>query len=218
MVQGAEVVAIIPMKKLADSKRRLAGYMEVDQRGDIVIGMLRRVIMAIQGASVGQVWVVGGDSRVRNLARNLEALWMEDFGRNLNDTLSKSFETVFQRGMSALYVAGDLPFLKASDILSLVKASRQGSNITLAPARRDGGTNSILVPRGLPFQPQLGRRSFSRHVSQAAKLGVSVAICSSPGLGFDLDTGDDLEAYQHMEPGLLERLTSPLKPAREPKV
>jgi 2-phospho-L-lactate guanylyltransferase len=160
---------------------------------------------------------VGGDWRVTNLARNLEALWMEDFGRNLNDTLSKGFETVFQRGMSALYVAGDLPFLKASEILSMVAASRQGNNITLAPARRDGGTNSILVSRGLPFQPQLGRRSFSRHVSQAAKLGISVAICSSPGLGFDLDTGDDLEAYQHMEPGLLERLTAPLKPERETK-
>lgn len=218
MVQGAEVVAVIPMKNLADSKRRLAEYMAVEQRGDIVIGMLRRVIVAIQGATTGPVWVVGGDWRVRNLARNFEALWMEDFARNLNDTLSKAFELVFQRGQSAMYVAGDLPFLKASDILSMVKSSRQGNNITLAPARRDGGTNSILVPRGLPFQPQLGRRSFSRHISQAAKLGISVAICSSPGLGFDLDTGDDLEAYQHMEPGLLERLTSPLKPEREPKL
>ena len=217
MVQGPDVVTVIPMKELADSKRRLAQYMTVEQRGDIVIGMLRRVIVAIQGATTGPVWVVGGDWRVRNLARNFEALWMEDFARNLNDTLSKAFELVFQRGHSALYVAGDLPFLKASDILSMVKSSRQGNNITLAPARRDGGTNSILVPHGLPFQPQLGRRSFSRHISQAAKLGISVAICSSPGLGFDLDTGDDLEAYQHMEPGLLERLTSPLKPEREPK-
>jgi 2-phospho-L-lactate guanylyltransferase len=217
MVQGLDVVAVIPMKELADSKRRLAEYMAADQRGDIVIGMLRRVIVAIQGATTGPVWVVGGDRRVSNLARNFEALWMEDFARNLNDTLSKAFELVFQRGQSALYVAGDLPFLKASDILSMVTASRQGNNITLAPARRDGGTNSILVPHGLPFQPQLGRRSFSRHISQAAKLGISVAICSSPGLGFDLDTGDDLEAYQHMEPGLLERLTSPLKPGREPK-
>lgn len=218
MVQGSDVVAVIPMKKLEDSKRRLSGYMTADQRGDITIGMLRRVIMAIQGATAGPVWVVGGDWRVSNLARNLEALWMEDLARNLNDTLSKAFESVFQRGQSALYVAGDLPFLKTSDILSMVTASRQGNNITLAPARRDGGTNSILVPRGLPFQPQLGRRSFSRHISQAAKLGTSVAICSSPGLGFDLDTGDDLEAYQHMEPGLLERLTSPLKPGREPKL
>jgi hypothetical protein len=35
---------------------------------------------------------------------------------------------------------------------------------------------------------------------------VSVAICYSPGLGFDLDISDDLETFQHMEPGLIERL------------
>jgi TATA-binding protein-associated factor Taf7 len=37
-------------------------------------------------------------------------------------------------------------------------------------------------------------------------MGVSVAICYSPGLGYDLDTIDDLESYEHMEPGLLQRL------------
>jgi 2-phospho-L-lactate guanylyltransferase len=125
----------------------------------------------------------------------------------LNDTLGKAFERASQQGKSALYVPGDLPFIKASDINSLVAASRRLHNITLVPARRDGGTNGILVPLGLVFRPELGRRSFTRHLSQAARLGVSVAICYSPGLSFDLDTLDDLEAYQHMEPGLLQRLS-----------
>ena len=35
-----------------------------------------------------------------------------------------------------------------------------------------------------------------------------MAINSSPGLGFDLDVVDDLETFQHMEPGLLERLST----------
>ena len=34
-----------------------------------------------------------------------------------------------------------------------------------------------------------------------------MAICSSPGLGFDLDIHEDLVAYQHMEPDLKDRLT-----------
>ena len=78
--------------------------------------------------------------------------------------------------------------------------------MVLAPARRDGGTNAMLVPYGIPFKPELGRRSFSKHLAQAAKLETSVAIAYSPGLGFDLDIVDDLESYQHMEPGLVERL------------
>jgi 2-phospho-L-lactate guanylyltransferase len=210
MAKQLDIVAIIPMKPLASGKTRLARGLAPEQRADIVIGMLRRVLMALQGASVDPIWVVGGDDRVRNLTRNFSSLWMADFGRNLNDTLGKAFERAFQQRKSPLYLPGDLPFVKASDIHSLVAASRQLNNITLAPARRDGGTNAILVPHGLAFKPELGRRSFSKHLSQAATLEVSVAVYYSPGLSFDLDTLDDLEAYQHMEPGLLQRLS--LKP------
>ena len=99
-----------------------------------------------------------------------------------------------------------MPFIKPRDIHSLLRSSERGNNITLAPARRDGGTNGILVPNGIPFTPQLGQRSFARHLAQAAAAEVSVAICYSQGLAFDLDTVDDLEAYSHMEPGLLSRL------------
>ncbi len=200
------IVAIIPMKPLARSKTRLSPDRTMDQRADLVVGMLRRVLMALQGASIDMFWVVGGDQRVRNMARNSGGIWLEELGRNLNDTLGKAFDLVMERGGSAMYVAGDLPFLKASDLHSLLRASQRRNNITLAPARRDGGTNAILVPHGIPFRPQLGNNSFRRHMSQAAQMEVSVAICYSPGLGFDLDITDDLETFQHMEPGLLDRL------------
>ena len=168
--------------------------------------MLRRVLMALRGASVDPIWVVGGDDRVKNMARNNGGLWLEELGRNLNDTLGKAIEQAFERGKSALYIAGDLPFVKPSDIHSFIQASRGAGNVTLAPARRDGGTNAILVPCGTFFKPELGRRSFSKHLKQAAKLETSVAIAYSPGLGLDLDVVDDLDSYQHMEPGLLDRL------------
>ncbi len=43
-----------------------------------------------------------------------------------------------------------------------------------------------------------------------------MAICYSPGLGFDLDTVDDLETYEQMEPGLLERLVPHWKASKPP--
>lgn len=201
-------IAIIPMKPLAESKTRLSRKFSPEQRADLSLGMLRRVIMAVRAAGIDIFWVLGGDQRVLSLTRNHGGMWLEDPGRNLNDTVAKAFERVFARGNAGLYVAGDLLFLKASDLHSILQASRRQNNISLAPARRDGGTNAILVPSGIPFRPQLGSRSFLKHLSQAAEIGVSVAICYSPGLGFDLDTVDDLETYEHMEPGLLERLLS----------
>jgi len=202
------IIAVIPMKPLANSKTRLAPHLSPAQRADLVIGMLRRVLSAIRGSSIDMFWVVGGDDRVRNLTQNFDGIWLEELGRNLNDTLAKAFERVFEQRRSALYVAGDLPFLKPSDLHSLLRASQRNNNIALAPARRDRGTNAILVPPDLPFRPELGPRSFPRHLSQAAQLEISVAICYSPGLGFDLDISDDLETYQHMEPDLIDRLVA----------
>ena len=174
------------MKPLSEGKSRLATEMTREQRAELVVGMLRRVIGAIRSADIGLFWVVGGDDRVMHLTRNSDGVWFEELGRDLNDTVTRGF--------------------KPSDVIGLLRSSERGNNITLAPARRDGGTNGIVVPHGIPFMPQLGQRSFARHLAQAASAGISVAISYSQGLGFDLDTIDDLESYEHMEPGLLRRL------------
>ncbi|MBT98777.1 MAG: 2-phospho-L-lactate guanylyltransferase [Dehalococcoidia bacterium] len=211
VTEAHNVVAIIPMKPLSQGKSRLSQDLTEEQRADLVLGMLRRVILAIQGAGVDTVWVVGGDERVQGLVRSLGARWMEELGTDLNDTLKKAFGLAFAEEKSALFVAGDLPFLKPADIHSMMQASRRQGNVTLGPARRDGGTNSILVPLGVPLEPELGQASFMKHLTQAARLETSVAINSSQGIGFDLDVVDDLETFQHMEPGLLERLAEEWK-------
>ena len=132
--------------------------------------------------------------------------WIQDPGTGLNDTLKTVFAQILNSGQSALFLAGDLPFLKSADVYSLIRTSGNQKNIALAPAKKDGGTNGILVPPGIEFEPQMGQRSFAKHLAQAAAAEKSVAIETSDGLGCDLDTTDDLNAYVYMEPGLLERL------------
>ena len=211
VTEANNVIAIIPMKPLSEGKYRLSQDLTSDQRADLVLGLLRRVIVAIRGAGMDTIWVVGGDERVNELTHLLGVDRLEELGTDLNDTLKKAFSLAFEHGKSALFVAGDLPFLKPADIHSMMQASRSQGNVTLAPARRDGGTNSILVPLGVPLEPELGSASFMKHLTQAAQLETSVAINSSQGLGFDLDVVDDLETFQHMEPGLLERLSEELR-------
>ena len=202
------LVAIVPMKPLANGKTRLAHRYAPAQRAGLVMGMLCRVISAIQGASISKLWVVGGDQQVRDKAEKLGCLWLEELGCDLNDTLGKALDRAFLGDAPGLYMAGDLPFLKPSDVHYMLQASRRCENITLAPARRDGGTNAMLLPPGVDFRPQLGYRSFTKHISQAAALNNTVAICSSLGLGFDLDTAEDLETFEHMDPGFLGRFTA----------
>ncbi|MYC33498.1 MAG: 2-phospho-L-lactate guanylyltransferase [Chloroflexi bacterium] len=202
------VLPVVPMKPLSQCKTRLERIMGPQDREDLTIGMLRRVLLAIRGAGVDPFWVIGGDDRIRNLSRTLGAVWMEDLGRNLNDTITKAFESARLREVSALYLPGDLPFIRPADIHQLIRSAQHQHNVTLSPARRDGGTNAILVPYDLIpyFRPELGSNSFRKHVGTAARMGVSVAFYYSGGMGFDLDDGSDLDEYEHMEPGLLERL------------
>ena len=184
-----EIIAIVPMKPLAEGKSRLARALSAEERANISLGMLFRVLSALKGASIESVWVVGGDDRVGELAKSLGGTWLEELGSDLNDTLGKAIARAFEQGGSALYVAGDLPFVKASDVHSFMQASRGAGNVTLAPARRDGGTNAMLIPHGVNFQPELGRMSFSKHLAQAARLETSVAIAYSPRPGAGLGPG-----------------------------
>ena len=207
MQDASGAIAIVPMKPLLDSKTRLSDRLTPEERANLTIGMLRAVLEAIKGASVDPVWVVGGDQRVREEAEQGGAHWMEELGNDLNDTLSKAFDLAFGLHRGALYIPGDLPFLNSGDVQSVLDASRRQSNITLVPARRDGGTNAILVPNNVPFRPALGPQSFTRHLAKAAELEISVAICHSPGLGLDLDVPDDLDTSSRIDPGFLQRLS-----------
>ena len=69
--ESKNVIGIVPMKPLSKGKSRLAQALTAEQRADLALGMLRRVVLAIKSASVDTVWVVGGDERVRGLTQRL---------------------------------------------------------------------------------------------------------------------------------------------------
>ena len=71
VTESQNVIAIVPMKPLSQGKSRLSQSLTEEQRADLALGMLHRVILAIKAASVDTVWVVGGDDRVREMARGL---------------------------------------------------------------------------------------------------------------------------------------------------
>ena len=205
------------MKPLPLAKTRLSVELSPSQRVAIGRNLLRRVLRALMGigpslldeSRLESVWVVGGGADVSQVAQDEGALWREEEGSDINESLQIAFQAALDSGKAALFLPGDLPFLKPQDIYSLVGASGRLKSLILSPARQGGGTNGILVVPGLAqtFRPLLGPDSFRRHLSQATTLGISVAICYSKGLAFDLDTLEDLKAYEYMEPGLLAALT-----------
>ncbi|MCI0441172.1 MAG: 2-phospho-L-lactate guanylyltransferase [Chloroflexi bacterium] len=205
-MRSRPIAAVIPMKPLHLAKSRLAGRLTPSERASLTLGMLGRVIKAALGAEVDEIWVVGGDHMVEEAALELGASWREDRGVDLNDALWQAFRSAFALGVTPVYLPADLPFVSLEDIGELVEASERGRKLTLSPARRDGGTNSIVVPPASGFRPDLGPDSFQRHLRQAKSLSLPVSVFESPGLGLDLDTPADLDAYEATYPGFMERL------------
>ena len=179
------------MKPLNRSKTRLAEVLSQQERAEISLAMFSRVVGAAREA-LGAVWVVGGDDAVRHTAERLGAVWHEDPGKDLNDSLGIAFQEACEKNLSPIYLPADLPFVTAADIHRIVQASGNGKTLTLSPAQQDGGTNAMLIPQCLSFPPLLGKDSFSLHKRQATSRGIPYAVCLSEGLGLDLDTPDDL--------------------------
>ena len=225
-MKATSTVGVVPMKPLAQAKSRLSANLDERQREALGANLLRRVLQALIGPAPGlaedgvldEVWVVGGDRQLERVASEEGARWYLDEWNGVNETLDGSFDRILGSGRAAMFVPGDLPFLKPRDVHAFVAASGHLKNITLAAARQGGGTNGILLVPGLPrtFKAQLGPDSFKRHLAQASSSGISVAIYYSTGLALDLDTFDDLRAYEYMEPGLMEKLTDGMFRGPEP--
>ena len=76
-------LALVPVKALPRGKSRLAGVLDEDARGDLVLFLLRRVVGACQEAGL-EVCVVSPDAEVHAAARALGADALDDGGRDLS--------------------------------------------------------------------------------------------------------------------------------------
>ena len=205
-------MSVIPVKPLSQAKSRLAPFLKDAQRRRLVTAMLRRVIRAAREASA-EVWVLGADVSVQRIALEEGAVWREEAGSNINESLRLVFDEAWDDGKSPLFLPGDLPFLCSDELKGLIAKADSGASmdtdpkIVLSPANKGGGTNAIFIPQRLLFRLQLGPDSLSLHVSEARRLGLEPTVYASTGLARDLDTWEDLQEYETHEPGFLARLT-----------
>ena len=202
-----EVVALIPVKALAEAKGRLASVLAPLDRQALTLLCLHQVLQAVQGSqSVTQALVIGSDDAVHRVAHEQGVDWLADPGWDLNESLREGFAHVFRGGADGcLFLPADLPLVTSQEVDRVVGASLDLSQLVLAPAH-DGGTNAILLPRGMSFQPHMGVGSLALHLEEAQRTGSTTAVEHSPGLAFDVDTPQDLQRLQEQLPSLIDEL------------
>jgi 2-phospho-L-lactate guanylyltransferase len=67
------------------------------------------------------------------------------------------------------------------------------SGAVIVPDRRADGTNVIALPASCGFRFAYGPGSFDRHLTEARRLGLEVAVLDDEILGWDVDVPADLD-------------------------
>lgn len=205
---AVERVVLVPVKRFADAKARLAPVLTPAQREQLARWTAERVLAA---AGELPVFVACDDEGVAEwaVAHGATVLWHPGVG--LNAAVNNSLADLRDRGVAHVVVAhGDLPRARTLD------AAIIPDMLTLVPDARDDGTNVAALPTSMSFEFSYGAASFRRHLTAAVAAGLPVAVRRDPLLAIDIDTPSDLAhpLVQEVLPAWLPTNPANLNPAR----
>ena len=140
---------IIPVKPFAEAKQRLAPVLNPAQRAQLAERMFRHVFgVAVSCFGAANVLVVSRSEDVLAMARNEAGIAVPEDNRcDLNSALSRG--VLAAAASRVLVVASDLPVLGCDDLAEMARGE-----CAIAPDRRQRGTNALLWPAHLPFEPR----------------------------------------------------------------
>ncbi|HEX5417118.1 MAG TPA: 2-phospho-L-lactate guanylyltransferase [Chloroflexota bacterium] len=197
-------IAIVPVKRLAAAKSRLAGTLTAAERAELVLGCFDRVLGALQTSGrVNRCLVVTGEAAIHERARRAGADPVDEVASGAGsprDHHNQAIETARQVGLawapeSLLVVSADLPLLRPEDVRALIARSGTTPGIVIAPDRHGRGTNALLLRPPDAIRFQFGVDSYARHRQTAEAAGLPVQVYDAPGTAFDVDVPEDLDAW-----------------------
>ena len=195
---AADVHAVVPVKNLGDAKQRLAGVLARPERAALFRAMLEDVLEALAGAAslAGIVLVTRDEEAIALAGRYGAECLIEPENRGHTEAVELAAGALAERGTGALLqVPGDIPCVTAEEIEALIAAHAPAPSVTIAPSRDHRGSNAVLCspPDVLPFR--FGDDSFHPHLAAARAIGIEPTVLERTGIGLDIDTPDDLEAF-----------------------
>tara|TARA_B100000530_G_scaffold244713_1_gene160083 strand:+ start:105 stop:749 length:645 start_codon:yes stop_codon:yes gene_type:complete len=199
-------VIIIPIKSLALAKSRLSNVLTKNERFNITVNMFLEVIKASKKSLSNEIWVIGEDKLFKDICSCFNVTWIQDEGCGLNNILNNKFSDAFKKNLTPIYIASDLPFIEFNDINMAINLSNFGQDFVFSPAYNDKGTNLIIAPVLSDFLIKLGNYSLDKHTDQVVELNSKFSFCKQEGLVFDLDTVEDLNYFQKIRPGIINKL------------
>lgn len=190
-------IALVPVKSLDEAKSRLADHLKPEQRADLMLEMLHHVLLTLQNSHVFEhVSVVSADERVLRHAQNWGARALTEAQPGHNPALTAAATHELQQGAAALLtISADLPLLHIDDVQHLFDMSTH-NDVVIAPSQDGSGTNALLTRPPLVLPYRFGINSRYHHQSEAENRQLTYTCYKSIGLALDIDTIDDITAFQ----------------------
>ncbi len=191
-----KATAILPVKRFAAAKRRLAAGIDEARREALVAAMLEDVLEAIGAArTIERTIVVSDEPRAVELARSAGAEVVPDSPEEGHSEAALAgiarAETLGAECVTLL--PGDCPLLEPRE-LDRVLTGIPERYVAIVPDRHGAGTNALVLSPPSAIRPAFGEGSRARHVAAAREAGIPFAVEELPSLALDLDTPADLVA------------------------
>jgi 2-phospho-L-lactate guanylyltransferase len=189
---------IIPVKRLRQSKSRLARALKADVRAALTKSILSRTLdLLAQVDRIAKTIIVSSDVTILNLARSKNAIDLIEAESGLNNAIRQAAHwALSQHARSILIIPSDLPLITIDDINAMIDLAIEPRCVVIAPDRRGEGTNALLVRPPDAIEFAFGAASFQVHSSQARTRDLALHVFESETIGLDLDVPDDLALYQ----------------------
>lgn len=193
--------AIVPVKRFARAKTRLAEEVGPQGRAALMRAMLADVLRALdQAQEVERVIVVSGEGRAERVAMEaakrvttpIEVLQEPDERGHSEAAVLGIVRALALGAECSALLPGDCPLLDAAE-LDVALGRMVSGRVAVIPDRHGGGTNGLLLAPADAIGPAFGEGSGERHLDRAQRAGYDAVVEELGSLALDLDTPADLE-------------------------
>ena len=188
------VYAVVPVKRLESSKKRLSSVLTPKDRKELTLVMLEDVLSAIKASSVQKILVVGSDVIVREIAEKFGATYTNEETKGLNAAVTTSINLCMREGAdSVLVLPVDVPLISPEDINAIIALGNFSEPTVVLSPSNNGGTNALYQKPPQVILASFGPKSFDKHVKQTRGKGLSLKLHYSSSVAFDIDSEQDLK-------------------------
>jgi 2-phospho-L-lactate guanylyltransferase len=194
-----KTLAILPVKRYARAKQRLAPELDNDARAALAEAMVRDVLRALARVEdLAGLILVTQEPRAAALGPAFGAVVVGDPDEEgQSEAAGLGIARARQLGAErVLLLPGDCPALEPGEVDALLRAHTGSPSVVIVPDRHGSGTNALLLSPPEVIAPAFGPGSFTRHREAAQLAGVSLVVDGPPSIVLDIDTGGDLAALR----------------------